>query len=75
MKLELIKNNEHSYIIHNTINNKDLGKAIMDVDGSFYFWPNDDLCGSWTSHNLKQVSEILDQLSDDYEENIKKSHL
>jgi len=72
MEIELVKKNEHSYKIRNSFNGKHLGEVIMDVDGSYYYWPDKNLSGSWSSHNLKQIAKILDDLNSEYEERVKK---
>ena len=74
MELELVKNNEHSFEIRSSFNNKLLGSATMDIDGYYYFWPEDNLSGSWSSHNLREIAEILEKLNSDYEKTIKQSH-
>jgi len=75
MDLDLSKNNEHSYDIINKLNNRVLGKAVMDVDGSYYFCFDCNLSGSWSSYNLKEISKILDKLNSDYEKNVKKNNI
>ena len=75
MDIKLEKINDHSYEIYYQYmsNRKHLGKAVMDVDGYYYYWPCDKLSGSWSSHNLKQIADILVSLNIEHEETIKKS--
>tara|TARA_Y100000389_G_scaffold123881_1_gene121217 strand:+ start:1210 stop:1356 length:147 start_codon:yes stop_codon:yes gene_type:complete len=44
----------------------------MDVDGYYYYWPESNLTVSWSSHNLREIADILDKLNSDYEEKIKE---
>lgn len=64
-KKEINKNNFEIYF-----KTKKIGDCIRDVDGYFYFWQYDDGC--WSSYQLKEVSEILDELNIDWDNKVKE---
>lgn len=45
--------NKHKYSVR-TNNGKLVGDLIIDVDGHFYFWPEDNN-GAWSSYNLREL--------------------
>ena len=49
---------------YNIVTNKGklIGELIMDVDGYFYFWPEDNN-GAWASYHLRNVANKLDELN------------
>ena len=65
------KSGEHTYDLINEFNKKFLGTLVMDVDGYYYYWPSQDLSGSWSSDSLLEISKILDELNDDYNKKVR----
>lgn len=61
---------EHKYNIV-TYNYKLIGELIKDVDGYFYFWPEDNN-GAWASHNLRELADKLDELNKEWDEQVTK---
>lgn len=52
---------QHKYNIV-TGNQKLVGELIMDVDGYFYFWPEDNN-GAWSSYLLRQLADKIDEIN------------
>lgn len=52
-------------------NGKFLGELIMDVDGYFYFWPEDNN-RAWASHHLREITNKLDELNKEWDEQVEK---
>lgn len=50
----------------------EIGQAIIDVDGFYYFLPNTNNGGLWQSHVLKAIAEKLDDLNKEWNEHISK---
>ena len=63
-KKEINKHNIDLYF-----KDKKIGDCVRDVDGYFYFWQYDDGC--WSSYQLKEVAEILDELNKEWDEQVK----
>jgi hypothetical protein len=46
-----------------------IGQALMDVDGFWYYYPVTN--GGWSSsHNLRQIADLLDGLNAPYEKEL-----
>jgi hypothetical protein len=60
----------HKYSIR-TNNGKLIGELIMDVDGYFYFWPEDNN-GAWASHHLRELANKLDELNKEWDKQVEK---
>jgi len=43
-----------------------IGKAKQDIDGNFYYWPEQNLSGSWGPETLDQIAQILKGLTQDW---------
>ncbi len=54
-----------------TKNGKLLGELLMDVDGYFYFWPEDNN-GAWAANHLRDVADRLDEVNKDWNNQIIK---
>ncbi len=62
--------NQQKYIIR-TNNGKLIGEFIMDVDGHFYFWSENNL-GAWSSHLLRDIADKLDEINQLWDEHVEK---
>lgn len=60
----------HKYNIR-TNNGKLIGELLMDVDGYFYFWPEDNN-GAWASHHLRELANKLDELNKKWDKQVEK---
>ena len=49
-----------------------IGEFQKDVDGFFYFWPNDKLYGSWSAHTLLTLGEKLTDLNKPWEDQLER---
>lgn len=47
-----------------------LGDAEIEVDGYYNFWFTKDLNGYWTSHSLRSIAEMLDELNKEWDDKI-----
>jgi hypothetical protein len=47
-----------------------LGNAEMEVDGFYNFWFSKDINGYWTSHSLRLIAEMLDELNKEWNDKI-----
>jgi hypothetical protein len=47
-----------------------LGDAEMEVDGFYNFWFSKDMSGYWTSHSLRLIAEMLDDLNKEWNDKI-----
>ena len=54
-----------------TVNGKLIGELIMDVDGYFYFWPEDNN-GAWASSHLRELANKLDELNKEWNTQVEK---
>jgi len=54
-----------------TNNGKLIGELLMDVDGYFYFWPEDNN-GAWSSYHLREVANKLDELNKEWDKQVEK---
>ena len=66
--LDFIKNSETNYEVR--FKNKHLGFLIMNIDGDFLFWVNEDLKGGWNWYVLKEKSKKIKEINQKYETNI-----
>lgn len=51
-------------------NNKYLGRFIQDVDGFYYYWPDEDLSGCWSEFSLKCIAAALQEINKEWTEQI-----
>ena len=51
-------------------NDIELGEAIMDVDGYFYFWYNKELTGFTQAWVLRAIADLLDEINKPWDEKI-----
>ena len=49
-----------------------IGKAVIDVDGYYYFLPNVNGGGLWQAHVLKKIAEVLDNLNKEWNDQVEK---
>jgi hypothetical protein len=70
--IEIVKLKDNSFKIYHVPNGKYLGKASLDVDGMYYYWPCEKLSGSWSSYSLREIADRLDELNKEYEESVKE---
>lgn len=62
--------NQQKYIVR-TNNGKFIGEFIMDVDGYFYFWSENNL-GAWPSYLLRDIADKMDELNKSWNEQVEK---
>jgi len=62
--------NQQKYIVR-TNNGKFIGEFIMDVDGYFYFWAENNL-GAWPSYLLRDIADKMDELNKSWNEQVEK---
>jgi hypothetical protein len=62
--------NQQKYIVR-TNNGKFIGEFIMDVDGYFYFWSENNL-GAWPSYLLRDIADKMDELNKSWNEQLEK---
>lgn len=55
-----------------TESGKSLGSFQMDPDGSYYFWEDEELTGCWTSQNLREIADKLDEVNKPYNDLLKE---
>ena len=60
-KLDLVNKGKHSYEVY--FNDRNLGEFFMDLDGEYYYWPNDKVKGAWSSNFLKLITQRLDEVN------------
>jgi len=70
MNLIYNKIDAHKYNIV-THNGKLIGELLMDVDGYFYFWPEDNN-GAWSSSHLRELTNKLDELNKEWDKQVEK---
>ena len=70
MNLIYNKIDAHKYNIV-TSNGKLIGELLMDVDGYFYFWSEDNN-GAWSSYHLRELANKLDALNKQWDEQVEK---
>ena len=46
-------------------NGKLLGNFVMDVDGEFYFWPEEGESGGWSSYILEEIASKLKKINNE----------
>ncbi len=64
MKLEKVENDYRVL----TETNKQIGYFILDIDGSYYWWQADGLNGAWTSHSLREIATLLDEVNKPFDD-------
>jgi hypothetical protein len=69
MKLE--KLNKSYYVKMD--NDKIIGSFQLDSDGSYYFWLSEELEGCWTSHSLREIAMLLDEVNKPFEDTVNYS--
>ena len=47
-----------------------IGYLIMDVDGYYYFDYTTQENGFWTSHSLRMIADLLDEVNKSHDDNI-----
>jgi|WetSurMetagenome_2_1015567.scaffolds.fasta_scaffold22196_5 hypothetical protein len=52
--------------VHET--GKVIGKAMRDMDGSFYFWFSSKGEGCWSSYLIREIADKLDLLNKDFDD-------
>jgi hypothetical protein len=68
LKTEII-NDHHQRVL---FGNKLIGYLIMDVDGYYYFDHTVQKNGFWTSHSLRMIADLLDDINKPLDDNIKE---
>jgi hypothetical protein len=68
LKTEII-NDHHQRVL---FGNKLIGYLIMDVDGYYYFDHTVQENGFWTSHSLRMVADLLDDINKPHDDKIKE---
>jgi hypothetical protein len=66
MKIE--KLNKSYYV--KTDNDKIIGSFQFDTDGSYYFYHNSELTGCWTSHSLREIAALLDEVNKPFDDTV-----
>ena len=51
-------------------NNRIIGYFIMDLDGYYYFDYDTDTNGLWTSHSLRMVADLLEEINKPHDDKI-----
>jgi hypothetical protein len=49
-----------------TPNGTILGSVVKEVDGYYHFLPKGNLGGIWSSYVLREISEILDEMNEEW---------
>ena len=62
--------NKHKYSVR-TNKGKWIGDLIMDVDGQFCFWPEDNNC-AWSSYHLRELAYKMDEIIKQGKEQVEK---
>jgi hypothetical protein len=70
--LALKPDGKNRYLVYFKQNMKCIGVFSMDVDGYYYFWPNND-GGSWESYELRMIADALDKVNKPYDDHIKQT--
>jgi len=60
-KLDLVNKGKHAYEVY--FNDRNLGEFFRDLDGEYYYWPNDKVKGAWSSNSLKLIAQKLDEVN------------
>jgi hypothetical protein len=50
--------------------NRLIGYLIMDIDGYYYFDYTTQANGFWTSHSLRMIADLLDEVNKSHDDNI-----
>lgn len=69
--LTLKPEGKNQYLVYFDPNGKCIGLFSMDVDGYYYFWPNND-SGCWGSYGLIVIADALDILNKPHDNQIKE---
>jgi hypothetical protein len=63
---------KNRYLVSFKPNGKCIGSFLMDVDGYYYFWVNND-SGCWGSYELRIISNTLDKINKPYNDFVKEN--
>jgi hypothetical protein len=66
MKLKKLNN---SYLLLTEVD-KELGSFQLDIDGSYYFYHNQELTGCWTGNNLRDIADKLDEVNRPFDDEV-----
>ena len=66
-KLTLKPDGKNRYLVYFKQNMKCVGSFLMDVDGYYYYWPNNGN-GCWSSHTLIMIADALDKINKPYDD-------
>lgn len=69
--LRLVREGTTRYLAYLKSNMKCIGAFLMDVDGYYYFWPNND-GGYWGSYELRIIADALDLINKPWDDQVKK---
>lgn len=71
MKLKAVEfdGSNHRRVVTKT--NKDIGLLYLDVDGYYYYEPNDG-GGTFASNHLRDIADLLDKINKPFDERVKK---
>jgi hypothetical protein len=47
---------------------KKIGSFHLDSDGGYYFWKTKNFPKKWSSHNLKKIADLLEEVNKEFEE-------
>ena len=61
---------KRDYKIYFSVNHKHLGNAVMDIDGYYLFYPEENNRG-WSSYGLNLVKDTIDALNEEWNNHIK----
>lgn len=70
--LTLKPEGKNRYLVYFKQNMKCIGMLLMDVDGYYYFWSNND-SGCWGSYELRMIADALDKVNKPYDDYIKEN--
>lgn len=60
-KIDLKDKGKSVYEVY--FNDINLGEFFRDLDGEYYYWPNYELKGAWSSNSLKLIAQKLDEVN------------
>lgn len=61
--IKLKEKGKYTYEV--TFSGKYIGDFMMDSDGEYYYWPNDEIKRAWSSSSLKLITQKLDELNNE----------
>jgi hypothetical protein len=68
------KNEENTIFLRwQTSNGTILGSLVLEVDGYYYFLPTKNRDGLWGSYVLREISEILDEMNEEWNNIVKNT--